>query len=628
MSGLDPLAALAAQVVANAQAAIEEAQLNLGTLLDEFKAQVNVGDVLTATVLPPENGADRISLLGQTITAQLPPGIHPGESLALQVTGFTNTAILVRNLGPTDPSQGAPEAPPLPAQAPGTPQSAVLARVQPQQPQPAQQPQQPQQAQQQPSPPPPQTQTPPVAPPRELFVAASVKPSSAPIEVIVVKDDEAPATPANVEARIVASRTSPVDPPKVPTPPAQSASAKPPATPAPSQPASPAPPNVPLTTLLKRTLVPPVLVRPAGEHVQQTAKAQTQAAAVAQQARANATPESALLSRLRVPLSGTTLAAARLVDRAAQSVTATYEKLDVLLAKLAPNERVTSLRAMLSFVNRIDMRNARAMPEQIASYVSNVVAGAESKIAQLVRAWSAQVAMQAQESVPAQTDAPQPFAQSATPGAEREFAPQALTQAAAADSGPAGVARAVERAVALDHDVKAALLQLVANPPSDSSPQVVQALREALTATTAAQLSTLNSQQQNPNAITIALPAYFYEDGKPAQLQISKDAGSGKNSLDADNFHIAFVLDTASLGTVAIDLQTVGRQVSLDVKTEGSKSASRFRASLPQLGERLEKLHYRVASMNAGVAERLMPQPAPTVVEATQKSSSNVDTKA
>jgi hypothetical protein len=204
-----------------------------------------------------------------------------------------------------------------------------------------------------------------------------------------------------------------------------------------------------------------------------------------------------------------------------------------------------------------------------------------------------------------------------------------LAQAAAPDTSTAGIARAAERTVALEHDVKAALFQLVANPPNGASQQVVQALRDALTATTAAQLNTLNSQQQSPNAITIALPAYFYEDGRPAQLRISKDAPNGKNALDADNFHIAFVLDTASLGTVAIDLQTVGRAVSLDVKTEGSRSASQFRASLPQLGERLEKLHYKVASMNAAVAERLAPQPpAPAVVETTEKSASNVDMKA
>jgi hypothetical protein len=285
---------------------------------------------------------------------------------------------------------------------------------------------------------------------------------------------------------------------------------------------------------------------------------------------------------------------------------------------------VSSLRAMLSFVGKIDMRNARSMPEQIASYVSNVVSGAESKIAQIVRAWSAQVAMQAESAPAAAQSNPQ------TQGAQTEShddVPPTLAPPGSLDPGPAGAARVAERAVALDHDVKAALLQLVANPPAGASQQVVQALRDALTATTAVQLNTLNGQQQNPNSITIALPAYFHDDGNPAQIQISKDAGNGKNALDADNFHIAFVLDTASLGTVAIDVQTVGRAVSLDVKTEASRSAAEFRSSLPQLGERLEKLHYRVASMNAAVADRLAPKSARETVE-LEKPASNLDLQA
>lgn len=616
MSGVDPLAALAAQLVANAQNAIAETELNLGTLLADFKAQINVGDVLTATVLPPENGSDRISLLGQTVTAQLPPGIHPGETLALQVTGFTNTAILVRNLNGEAP-QTPPDAPQT-AILSRTPQQAVQQQaqqaVQQQPPQPQQSQTQPAQTQQ------PQPQQPPVAPPRELFVAASVKQTNnIPPQIIVTRADEAPAAPGNVEARIIASRTSPVEPPHAQTP-AEAAAPKTPQSPPAPQTPQHVLEHVPLTTLLKKTLVPPVLVKQA---LLAREKDVPTGPVDAQQVRAAATPEGAFLARLRVPLSGTTLAAVRLIDRAAQSVTSTYQKLDAILAKLAPEERVSTLRAMLTFVNKIDMRNVRAMPEQIASFVSNVVSGPETKIAQLVRAWTAQIAMQE-----APAASPQQPSQAANASAgELPAAPAAV----APEAEPAALAHAAERAVALDHDVKASILQLIANPPSDASPQVVQALREALTATTAMQLNTLNGQQQNPNAITIALPAYFHEDGRPTQLRISKDASGGKNALDANNFHVAFVLDTASLGTVAIDLQTVGRHVSLDVKTEGSRSANQFRSTLPQLSERLEKLHYRVDSMKAGVVERLT-QPAPTqqtdpAVQA-EKPQTNLDTTA
>ena len=91
MSGLDPLAALAAQAVANAQAAMDQAVLSLGVDVAVLQAQVNVGEVIAATVLPPQGGTDLLSFLGQTVTAQIPPGINPGETMLLQVTGFTNS---------------------------------------------------------------------------------------------------------------------------------------------------------------------------------------------------------------------------------------------------------------------------------------------------------------------------------------------------------------------------------------------------------------------------------------------------------------------------------------------------------------------------------------------------------
>jgi hypothetical protein len=53
---------------------------------------------------------------------------------------------------------------------------------------------------------------------------------------------------------------------------------------------------------------------------------------------------------------------------------------------------------------------------------------------------------------------------------------------------------------------------------------------------------------------------------------------------------------------VAIDLQTVGRAVSIDVKTQATPAADRFRATLGDLRSRLEQLHYRVAAIGAGVA--------------------------
>jgi Flagellar hook-length control protein FliK len=586
MSGFDPLAAFALQAVANAQAAMEEATLTLGALLTDFQAQLSVGDVLNATVLPPENGGDRILLLGQSMPAQLPPGINPGETIALQVTGFTNTAVLVRNLGSVDPQEPPPAAPELPEQSASAPQSAVLRSIPPQPPsqQPQQQPpaapqtQSAPQSQSAPLPP-----SAPVAPPRELFVAASVRPTlSQPTVQRAGAQPPAPPAPAEVEARLIATRASttignPSLTRQIP-------------------PRPPSPPSLPVQSAATRAFV---------ERPQQTP----------QQTRTPATPEHALLARLRVPVTPTTIAAAKIVGRATQNVTASYEKLDALLSKLAPDSRTASLRSSLAFVARLDLRNTRALPEQIASYVSNVVTSAESKIAQIVRAWSDASA----RAEPQQHE--QPHAQ-ASPQSPQ--APSARAQAAVQ---PFVAARTAERGTALANDVKTALLALVENPPAGSSPQTVQALRDALTATTAVQLNALTPDNNTAAAITIPLPAYFYQGGAPAQLRISRDAPGGKNALDPDNFHIAFVLDTKSLGTVAIDVQTVGRSVSVDVKTETPRSADRFRTSLGDLRSRLEAMHYRIASMAAGLASRAKRPQAPAQPP-PQGHTSNVDMQA
>ena len=596
MGSLDPLAAFALQAVASAQAAIDEAVLNLGTLVENLRASVAIGDILTATVLPPENGVDRLQLLNQTVAAQLPPGIFPGETISLQVTGFTSTGLLVRNLGP-DAEAPAPESPaPTPAQPPPVvpPRNAASPKSPAAGVPPSQTPARPSSA------------SAPVAPPREIFVAASVRPNpQAP-----VPDPDGPKSPrplpAELEARIAANRAAP--------PPA--AGVRPVAPP--RTPAAPPP-------LLKPGDVAIAVARAVVERSGASGAALPKASIDAVMpppspppvASARPTPEAALLARLRVPISATTLAAARLVETAARSTTTAYEKLDALLAKQMPSEELVPLRSLLSFVGRLDLRNAAALPEQIAAYVSNVVSAAESKISAIVQAWSANVA---EDALPGggtaaqhQSGAPVPLAQDAT-------------------LPPSLAVRAAEREVALAHDLKSALLALVANPPSGTTPQLSAAIRDALSATTAVQLNALQAQAAEPNTITISLPAYYHEHGAPAKLRISKDAPNGKQALDADNFHIAFVLDTAALGTVAIDLQTAGRSVSVDVKTETPRAAERFRTSLGDLRGTLEDMHYRVASAVAGVAPRTVaPAPAPVApaqAPASRRPDGNVDAQA
>jgi hypothetical protein len=551
MSGLDPLAALAAQALANAQAAMDQAILSLGVDVAVLQAQVNVGEVIAATVLAPQGGTDLLSFLGQTVTAQLPPGINPGETIALQVTGFTNSAVIVKNLGTIDPENPIPTVNvELPPQEPGAPQSAILTTVTPVNVPPATPVLPPNPG---PKPAPIQTASTNVAPPREVFVAASVR-QNVPVDRIEATiaqaaeqvEEDVVNIGSDVEARLALSRAS-----VAPAPPAPAAPSAPPAPQATTATPSPPPRGFPVA---------PPIVRNA-------------------QVQARATPEAALLARLRIPVTPITLAAARTVSTAAQSVTAAYERLESALAQLAPEEG-GALRSMLAFVARFDLRNTRALPEQLATFISDVLDGAEAKIAQAVSAWS-------------ELELPQVSAEETPPP----------TAAAVA-------ATAAERTAAMDYDVKSAILAMINSPSeANNSPAIAGALHDALTATTALQLNVLNAQATDPRAVTIPLPAYFREGGEPAMLRISRDTPNGKNKMDADNFHIAFVLDTKTLGTVAIDVQTVGRVVSVDVKTQATTAADRLRSTLGDLRLRLEQLHYRVAAIAADVAPPRVDQP-------------------
>jgi hypothetical protein len=609
MSGANPLAALAAQAVANAQAAINAATLSLGADVAALQAQISVGDVIAATVLPPQGGTDLLSFLGQTVAAQIPPGINPGETLLLQVTGFTSSTVTVQNLGTIDPDNPIPTVNVELAQPPADgPQTAVLTtQIAP--PASASAPAAPVPA---PAAQPVATQLPPVlgtapqpnaapsssaappanvAPPREVFVAASVLPNLAGNARALAGQIEDAIARSDVEARLAANRASAPPPAAAPVwASAQNAAAKA----APAQPAStagtPAPPS--------GFPVAPPIVRQAGMAAEQTEVPSTPTQAMVARATTPATPEASLLTRLGLPVTAVTLAAARMIGTATQNVTATYARLESLLAKLTP-EDAGVLRSMVAFAGRFDLRNTQALPEQIATFISDVLDGAEAKIVQAVRLWNQlEVAASTPETTPEVSSQPQ----AATTGAATA-AP--LAGAIAQELTPnvvGAAAQAAERVAAMDYDVKSAILAMIAATGTNGSPQLAGALREALTATTALQLNVLVAQNNDPRTITVPLPAYFYEGGEPVHLQISRDAPKGKNPMDADNFHIAFILDTKSLGTVAIDLQTVGRAVSVDVKTQANVAADRFRSTLGDLRSRLEGLRYRISSIGAGVA--------------------------
>ncbi len=633
MSGLDPLAALAAET-ALTQAQVQA--IDLGVAVEILQQQLSIGDLLTATVLPSQGGIDLLSIFGTTVAAQLPTGVNPGQSLLLQVTGFQDNQILVQNLGVVDP-----ENPPstvsvvLPDVAQGAVTQAVVTTILPAVAQTTATP---------PSAPAPATPSGSVAPPRAVFVAASIAPSAvsrgaAPQEPVA----QAPAPPAvparsgqlaaplaneevadqiaqlGLEARIAATRAASIDIAEFVRPATPGASA--PAAPLPGTARAQLPAAPPLVTARPQPAVPLPIAAGARPLVAPSADA-------------------ALLDRLRIPILPLTLAAAKIAGNAGTILPRVLARLETLLAGVATEDgRAASLRTLLNFAGRLDPSNARALPEQLAAFVNNFVGGPESKLAVMIRAFlesEAPVAEDANPS-PASPRAPADSSSAAsTPPGVRAPAPSApalAAQNAQAAVQPAVAARVAERAVALQYDAKATIAAMLEAPPRGATPELVAALNDTLTAITAMQINVLNAQSVNPNTIAIPLPVFFRDQGAPVQMHVSKDAPKG-GKLDADNFSIAFVLDTKSLGTVAIDVQTAGRTVSVSVKTEGAPAASRFRSTLDDLRGRLAQLRYNVASMTSGVApHRVAPAadaPAKPGVETAPESrtSSVLDMRA
>lgn len=483
MSAADPLDGITARVAA-VQAAMLEAAIDLGASADALQAQVAIGDVLPAQVLPPQNGQDAIALLGQRVAAQLPPGLQPGETVLLQVTGLSRTQIFVRNLGPA--TAGAP------AQS--------------------------------------------EAPPRTVFAAAPAAQVAAPAAQVQ-------AAVHSVEARIAAAqaaRTSPASPPR--------------------QPASSPAPVIPVRAA---QAVPPQ--NPAVQAVQRAVETVSE-----------------LLRAARLPDTPFTRMAATIAPHAPERVPSVLQRLEAALPRASQDARIPTLRTLIAFTARLNPANADTLRAQISSYVSNVVEGVETKLTQLLQAHSqtspAPVHAEAEQTTPQN---PQPLQRAVTP---------AIAQA-----------RVAERAAAISHDLKSVVLSLLRNPPAERTPALSQALSETLMTLTGAQVHALSANQQNPGTYTLTLPVYYHEGGKPAQIRISRERNSRGAKMDADNFHVGFVLDTANLGTVAIDLQTTGRAVKVDVKTHAASAAARFSDTLSSLRERLESLRYRVASAAASV---------------------------
>lgn len=628
MSSVDPLAVIAAQVAAT-QSGVPDASLDLGAVAQILQAQLAAGDILEATILPAQGGQDLILILGQTVVAQLPPDVHPGDVLLLQVTGFQGNQILVRNLGVQDPNNPVPtvvpELPPQvassgaaatlttiignPAGPPATPQTPVPVEI-------------------------PLGTGPPVAPPPSVFVAASVRPAQvapqtpvppqadaqvaapqtaaprAPLPnepVSAATKEEQPGAPVDVELRLAASRAVSADRPLPQTP-----TAAPPAARAAVPPAAADSRQTGAQTRLNLPTAPPIITRSTASPGQAAAvqsnltsraggaRPAAPAPPAASLASAQAPPAAnhladavaskepvRILAALRIPATPITLAAARIVTTATQQVQNALQNLEQVLSQTRSGDaRIATLQNLTSFVSTLEPRNAQTLSAQLAAFVGNVLGGAERKISQLLEA----VLVRGAQNSAAPTGAP---------------IPAGTALGATATLPPAHVpiiaeARAAERQMAISQDLKSTVLSLIANPPAGGSPRLAQALNQSLTALTAMQFNTLIANQQDPTTLALSIPLTFYNGGEASNIRVSRDAPNKKSQrLDADNFHIAFVLDTQALGTVAIDLETVGRAVKVAVKTDRASAVEKFSSSLGDLRARLEHLRYTVTSTGA-----------------------------
>jgi hypothetical protein len=589
--------------------ALIAAELNaLAADAQALQGQVTAGQVVTAQVLPPNGLTDLISILGNRVAASLPPTLSPGDVFTAQVTGFNGPQILLQVLDAAPPLAGGETPPPgtseVPLEAAPTPFLAAATR------------------------PLPEGVTPSVAPPPAVFVAASVRPSPA------VPGEPAPATAlagppsaqplaspvvlADIEARLAAARTGQIGvnvpgpasaaPPAAPPAPAVAAAAPPPpnVAPAPSAGAAPSAPNAvpaappapagaPAPPLPSRFTLPPQIVPSARFGDAQSAPASTTAAgggAAAATSVASYRDPAALVRALGLPVTPSNVAAAKLALDTPQRLPAALATLESALPQ-SDDPRVATLRTLTAWLGKIEPGSPQ-LAEQISAYVDNVVTGNEPKLVQLLTAQLAAEQPSAPPAAAAGEDA-------AAPGAPAAPVPEPAVQVLA-------LAMAAERGAALNVDLKTQLLSLVNAPPAgtEAADDLVPAASSALSAVTAVQMNAAQSLAATPQTMSFSLPLWLGSNYAQARIAIDRDApeSGGKGALDGDNFHIAFILDTKNLGTVSVDLQTVGRAFSLAVKTENEGTAQRFADSLDRLTGRLQTLRYRVNSAEATVAPR------------------------
>jgi hypothetical protein len=620
----------AAAAASNTNATVQQliaAELNaLAADAQALQSQLTAGQVVTAQVLPSNGLTDLINILGNRVAAALPPNLAPGDLFTAQVTGFNGTQILLQVLNTLEPGQAAAPPPLLNAAPtetlPDEPLSALAAAAT--------------------RPDLPDGVTPSMAPPPAVFVAASVRPpppladgSPAPAPVVTPPPSSQviqppPVVLADIEARLAAARAgsigiqvpapnaSPAAPlpagalPAAPSAPPAAAAATPaapspppaasPASPAPLPPSVPspgnagAPPPLPIPT---RFQIPPMIM-PSARFSEPAAAGAAPAATPAAPAPPPATglaafrDPAALVRALNLPVTPTNIASARLALDTPQRLPAALATLESALPQ-ADDPRVATLRTLSAWLGKMEPSSPQ-LAAQISSFVDNVVTGNESKLTQMLTAQlAADEPANAPAAAPAATEGSATTATVAAPVPEAALPVVALAQIA-------------ERGAALTFDLKTQLFSLINSPPlgAESADDLVPAAASALTAITAVQMNAAQAMNASPQTMSFTLPMWLGSGYAQARIAIDRDAPEpGTNApLDGSNFHIAFVLDTKNLGTVTVDLQTVGRAFSLAVKAENESTAKRFGAALDRLTGRLETLRYRVNSAEATVAAR------------------------
>jgi hypothetical protein len=269
----------------------------------------------------------------------------------------------------------------------------------------------------------------------------------------------------------------------------------------------------------------------------------------------------ALLRALKLPVTPSAIAAATMALERPERLAAALDALERALPQ-SDDPHVATARTLLAFVGKIDPRSP-VLASQIEAFVDQVVVGPEPRLATLL----------------------------------------AATQVSAtAASGRASIARAlaVERAAALNVDLKQTLLAIATDP---ATPAGAAPIAGAIVALTAVQLHAAQLLASRPDGIAFALPLVTPDGAQHARISVRREARQRRDGApDGESFRIGFNLETAHLGSVAIDLVTVGREMTIDLRAENGAAMRAFRDALGSLTARLEALRYRVASAQARLA--------------------------